>query len=87
MYYYKGDRESLGLAKCIMNSMVKNLDVINRGIKVANFFLLREVRTSSLYIDVDYVTNPEVEKLLKNNEYIDKIAESITQGIVEYYKF
>lgn len=87
MYYYKGDRESQGLAKCIMNSMVKRLNVINRGIKVANFFLLREVGVSSLHIEIDYITNPEVEKLLKNNEYIDKIAESITQGIVEYYKF
>ncbi|WP_054870848.1 N-acetylmuramoyl-L-alanine amidase [Caloranaerobacter sp. TR13] len=87
MYYYKGDTESQGLAKCIMNSMMKKLDVINRGIKVASFFLLREVGTSSLHIEIDYVTNPEVEKLLKNNEYIDKIAESITQGIVEYYKF
>ncbi len=87
MYYYKGDRESRRLAECIINSMVKNLDVINRGIKTAAFFLLREVGTSSLHIDIDYVTNPEVEKLLQNNEYIDKIAESITQGIVEYYKF
>ncbi|QIB27760.1 N-acetylmuramoyl-L-alanine amidase [Caloranaerobacter azorensis] len=87
MYYYKGDIESKRLAECIMDRMVKNINVVNKGIKVAAFFLLREVGASSLHIDIDYITNPEVEKLLQNSEYIDKISESITQGIVEYYKF
>lgn len=87
IYHYRGDADSEALGKMIMERMVENLDVVNRGVRRADFFLLREIRSSSLQIYVDYITNPIIEEKLKDDDYINMIAFSIGSGIVDYYKY
>jgi len=85
IYHYRCDTESEALATSIMSSLSQNVPVLNRGIKTAEFYLLREVLVSSLQLEIEYITNPEKELLLSDESYIDKIVEAITSGIVEYY--
>ncbi|EOD01706.1 stage II sporulation protein D [Caldisalinibacter kiritimatiensis] len=87
IYYYRNDKDSEALGKAIMGSLVNNLSIVNRGVKVADFFLLRQIGVSSLRIELDYITNPEIEEKLKDSEYINRVAESISEGIVTYYKY
>ncbi|MBS4535145.1 stage II sporulation protein D [Clostridium sp. D2Q-14] len=87
IYHYKNDRDSINLALCIMNSISQNTDIINRGVKLADFFMLREVRVSALHIELEYLTNPDIEKKLMEKEFLQKIAESIVKGIIQYYKY
>lgn len=87
IYHYKNDKDSEILARAIMNSLVKNLDVLDRGIKTADFFLLREVGVSSLQLEIDYISNPDQERKLSNKNYVNKVVKAIVQGIVDYYKY
>lgn len=85
IYHYKNDRDSVDLSKSIMDSLEKTTDIINRGIKTADFFVLREVGVSSLHIEIEYLTNPEVEEKLMDNMYLKKISQGLSEGISEYY--
>lgn len=87
IYHYKNDRDSVNLALCIMRNLSKDTDIIDRGIKVADFFTLREVGVSSLHIELEYLTNPDREQRLMDNNFLQIIAKSMAKGITEYYKY
>jgi len=84
-YYYKGDIEGERLAKLIISNLTSFLNITNRGVKNADFYLLREVKSSSIQIETSYITNPQQELLLRNEDYRQNIAVAIYQGILDYY--
>ena len=85
IYYYRGDKEAEKLAASIMDQLVRTTETLNRGVRTADFFLLRDVRVSSLHIEVAYLSNPTEEEKLNRIEYLDSIAKSIAEGINNYY--
>lgn len=85
IYYYRGDKEAEKLASSIMEQLVRTTETLNRGVRTADFFLLRDVRVSSLHIEVAYLSNPSEEERLKRIEYLESIAKSIAEGIKNYY--
>lgn len=85
IYYYRGDKEAEKLASCIMDHMVRSIDTLNRGVKTADFFLLRDVRVSSLHIEIAYLSNPIEEEKLQDETYLKKISKAIAEGINGYY--
>lgn len=87
IYHYRGDKDSQILGDYIMDSLVKELNAIDRGIRTADLFLLKEVRNSAIQIFIDYITNADLEKKFMDVDYINKIASSIVKGIVDYYKY
>ncbi|WP_425446260.1 N-acetylmuramoyl-L-alanine amidase [Dethiothermospora halolimnae] len=87
IYHYRGDKDAEALSLSIMNKMEEEINTINKGIKSADFFLLRELGCSSIQIYPDYITNPTIEKKLKNPKYINKIAKAIVSGIVSYHMY
>lgn len=87
IYYYRSDKESETLAKSIMAHLTKNREILDRGIRIADFYLLREVNVGSLHLELEYITNPDVENKLNDESYIDMIIGRITDGFVDYYKY
>ncbi|WIV12281.1 stage II sporulation protein D [Proteiniborus sp. MB09-C3] len=87
IYYYRSDKESETLAKSIMANLTKDGEILDRGIRVADFYLLREVNVGSLHLELEYITNPNKELKLNDETYIDKVIARITAGFVEYYKY
>ncbi|MDR5659139.1 N-acetylmuramoyl-L-alanine amidase [Serpentinicella sp. ANB-PHB4] len=85
IYYYPGDHQAKRLANSIMNQLATRLQRINRGVKEAEFYLLRDVKVSTLHIETAYLSSPREEKLLMNLGYKKDVAEAIAQGIVDYY--
>ncbi len=85
IYHYRGDKEGEILSNFIMENMVKALGTVNKGVKTEDFYLLRSITTSSIHIEVAYLTNPEEETKLLDEKYIESIAASIAKGIIEYY--
>ncbi|SHJ58387.1 stage II sporulation protein D [Paramaledivibacter caminithermalis] len=87
IYHYRGDKEGEVMANFIIKNMEKELRIVNKGVKIADFYLLKTVTTSALHIEVEYLTNPEEERKFLNNDYTKRIARSIANGITEYYKY
>lgn len=87
VYHYRGDKEGEIIANSIIEKISSNLNIINRGVKTADFYLLKEVKTSSIHIELGYMTNPEEEKRFAHESFREEIARAISEGIVEYYSY
>lgn len=75
---------SMQLAQAICKSADHDLDTRIIGVKNANFQVLRNTRMPAVLIEVGFLSNAKEERLLKNNYYRQKIAENITEGILNY---
>ena len=81
--------ESKELAKDIQKNLVLTLqkmhkDVKDLGYKGGPFWVLIGVETSSVLVEVSYLSNSKEETRLKNAQYRQYIAQGIYNGIKEY---
>ncbi len=82
--------ESVKLAGYIQNSMTSAIkykypEVYDRGVKQALFFVLVGAKMPSALVEVGFISNQEEEKLLSNEMFRQKIANSIVSGINNYF--
>ncbi|HHU69657.1 MAG TPA: stage II sporulation protein D [Thermoanaerobacterales bacterium] len=85
-FYYPGDRAGKRLAECIQESLLKFLGRKNRGVKEANFYVLRETNMASVLVEVVFITNLEEACILEDESFLKKTAEGILSGILKYYR-
>jgi len=58
----------------------------NHGAKPAPFYVLVHARMPAILVEVSYISNPKEEKLLRQEDYLKTLAQSIADGINEYEK-
>ena len=81
--------ESKMLAEKVQEELVKELnkyypDTINRGVKYAPFLVLVGTRMPAILVEAGFISNPLEEKRLKDQQYLEMIAEGIAKGIEIY---
>ena len=86
-FHYRGDKDSRILSEFIIKSMQKYLGCISRGVKEADYYLLKTVTTSVLHLELDYLSNENVAESYLKDEYIDEVVNAIANGVVNYYKY
>lgn len=87
---YKRD-ESLKLANYVQTSLVTDVGKIhtktaNLGVKQAFFYVLVGASMPSVLAEVSFISNPDEERLLSNEDYRSVIARSIASGITTYFQ-
>jgi len=79
--YSLGGR-SHALARCIQQQIVDSLDMRNRGVKEANFCVLRATFMPATLIELAFIDNDEdVNKLIMKQ---DSFAKAIARGVTDY---
>lgn len=81
--------ESVELAGYVQNSLVKTVRpvrgyVVNRTVKRAFFYVLVNTEMPSILAEVGFISNPDEERLLKTEDYRQKIAEALYLGVKKY---
>lgn len=84
--YYGGSSNSKKLAGFIENQIVKSNKLSNRGIKTANYYVLKNTKAPSVLIELGFITNAKDESIMKNANSQQMLAASIANGILQYYK-
>ena len=84
-YHYREDKEAMKLGNIILDEVCKELKCKNRGLRTADFYLLKEVKCSTLQLNLLYITNPEDEKKLADPGIRRKAAEAIAESMRRYY--
>lgn len=83
-------QESLELAWTTKKAMISRLDdyydVEDHGVKTAPFYVLRYTAMPSILAEVAFITNPTEERLMQSDAFLNRIAESIFDGIKTYVK-
>ena len=78
--------KSRKLAQKIQQSLVSKTGAYDRGVKRETFAVLRETSIPSILVELGFIDNQEEVSKIKTNEYQEKLADGIVDGIVEYYK-
>ena len=85
--YSRKDREmqSFQLAQAIISQLDKIGPIHKKIPQKANFVVLKSPSIPSVLVETAFISNPTQEKRLTNKRQQQKIAESIYQGIMNYY--
>lgn len=74
------------LAEYVQRNMIVATGLHNRGIKTANFHVLKATKMTAILIECGFMTNQEELELLRSDLYRRTCAEAIVKGIRDYYK-
>ncbi|WP_413853356.1 N-acetylmuramoyl-L-alanine amidase family protein [Candidatus Ruminimicrobium bovinum] len=77
--------ESSELASFISGETPKRLKTINRGIKQANFYVLRGAQMPAVLVEGAFISNYSEEAKLNTRNFQLAIADSIYEGVKKYY--
>ncbi len=77
-------RESSKLAEFIQNELNDLLGTRNRGVKQAPFRVLMRTAMPAVLIETVFISNAAEEKKLLSDEFLDKIASAIYNGITKF---
>lgn len=76
--------ESISLAYKFQNNMVLETDSVDRGVKSANFFVLRGAFMPSVLVEMGFISNKVEGKKLNQDCYQDQLVESMFYGIKSF---
>lgn len=87
-FYKEGDEKSKKLAEYIQAELLAVIDRGNkRTIKPKNdVYLFKENNIPGALVECGFLSNPEEERLLKQDHYQERIAWCIFSGIVKYFE-
>ncbi len=84
-YYYGSSAKAQKLAKLMNEELAKYGGLFNRGVKAANFYVLKHTKCPATLIEIGFITNPDEEKLLANEKYQNKLAGAIASAVKRYF--
>ena len=81
--------ESSRLAQQVHNSMITGLErkyphIKNLGVKQAPFYVLIGAEMPAILVEMSFISNPDDAEHLKNNHFLNSIADDISSGIQSY---
>lgn len=79
------EKEDFALATAINNEIVKNAKMYNRGVKRADYVVIKGQVMPAVLVELGFLTNSDDYNKLISDDYIEIFAQSIYNGIVEYY--
>ena len=74
------------LASAVLSRIVRRTQAHSRGIKKADFVVLRETDMPAILVEGGFISSPQERALLKDPNYLEKISRGIVEGIDHYFK-
>jgi N-acetylmuramoyl-L-alanine amidase len=76
--------ESYQLGMKLQSKLISATGAKNRGVKQANFYVLRGAFMPAVLLELGFLTNKKEEKKLSNPSYQDKLVDALYQGIKDF---
>lgn len=83
IYRFGGEAEKA--ARIIHSRLLQRTQLMDRGVKKANFFVLKKTIMPALLVECGFMDNRKEAELLRSEQYRIDCAEEIAKGICEYY--
>lgn len=86
-FYKDGNEQSMKLAKSIQSNLNESIQKENNRVamKIDNIYIVKHVEIPISIVECGFLSNPEEEKLLLEDEYQNKLAWGIYNGIMDYF--
>jgi N-acetylmuramoyl-L-alanine amidase len=85
MSFYQSGRPD-DLASSIQEALIKETGAVNKGVRPANFHVLRENAIPATLIEMGFLTNAPEAAQLANDNYQNRLADGICKGIIIYFQ-
>lgn len=87
-FYQEGNESSMKLAKSIQQNLNESIQKENKRVsmKIDNIYIMKHVEIPTTIVECGFLSNPEEEKQLLTDEYQDRLAWGIYNGIMDYFK-
>ncbi len=82
VYYF----ESRRLAEALHRNILRGVNVGDRGVRKARFYVLRNSKMPSALVELGYLTGNVDSEKLQDPSYRSQMAQAIAAGIIEYIK-
>ncbi|HEY9647857.1 MAG TPA: N-acetylmuramoyl-L-alanine amidase, partial [Chroococcidiopsis sp.] len=83
-YHYTQSTQGEELAQAIHNSILKSVNISDRRVRSANFYVLRMTAMPSALVEVGFLSGRVDSANLVNPAYQQQLAEAIALGILQY---
>ena len=85
VWLYNENSKLKNLANNLCNNLSTKMDTPNRGVKYTkNLSVLKNTKMPALLIEVDFISNKEVEKSLRNDKHLKSIADTISSTLLSF---
>lgn len=81
-----GSSSGLRLAQLVHSSILRSLNMRDRGVRSAGFYVLRNTSMPAILIEVGFVTGREDAARLASSTGRRLLAQAIAQGILQYFQ-
>ncbi len=85
-FHYEGSSEGRKLASAIQRYMLSSTGAVDRGVRTAKFFVLRETVVPAVLVEIGFLSNSIEEYKLRDPAYQQRIVDGIAGGIDEYMR-
>ncbi len=76
--------ESAELSEICQSSLVSNLETKNKGVKQANFYVLRGAFMPAILVETAFISNKWEERKLNSENFLDRAAQAIYESITQF---
>jgi len=84
---YSNGMSNYSFAETMRKALMAKIDTIDRGLKDRqDLYVLNRTNMPAVLVEVGYMTNPSELKKLNTDSFQSKVAQGITQGVVNVYK-
>jgi len=84
IYHYQ--RHSYGLAAAVHRSYAKNIPLPDEGLRFGDYAVARLTSMPAILVESAYMIMPEQEELLNSPAFQQKLADTITAGVLDFFK-
>ena len=85
VWVYDENSKLYTLSKNLCTNLSKSLNTPNRGVKVSKqFSVLKNSKMPSLLIEIDFISNSQVESSLSSDSYIQTVANTISTTLLSF---
>ena len=86
-FYKDGDEKSIKLAKSLQENLNESIQKENKRVamKLDTVYIMKHVEIPISIVECGFLSNQEEEKLLLDDEYQNRLAWGIYNGIIDYF--
>ncbi len=84
-YYYPKSDYDATLARDLQQAMIAACGLRDRGISEANFYVVKRSAMPAALVELAFITNYREEALLSDDDFQDKIAMAICEGLGRFF--
>jgi N-acetylmuramoyl-L-alanine amidase CwlD len=83
-YVYAKNTPAEKLADNIQSNLVQETSLSDRGVRTNDYYVLVHTTSPAVLTEIGFISNPDEENSMRNDDYLNKVADAIANGIISF---